>query len=309
VYGRETLNTALEVRIRVAGITIAATGLSEAWSWTDKERFGACLSDETPDVTVRVHIGAPPEMLSLGDLVHSVVGLRNVYLDDHTWAFEFCPDDRDVCPQRPPQQTLVFDRRFTSGDLYVAINPRSEQPTFSFDVFLSEVLAGMFHLYGGMMIHACGIRDGGGGLVFAGPSGAGKSTMAGLWQGRAGADVLNDDRLILRKNDGRWWAYSVPGVGQPQRARSQGIPVDALFLLSHAHENAAKPMSQGQAASSLIPHVSLASYDAVAVDSVLQLLDELVNEVPIYELGFLPEPSAVDSVRDTIGQSQDLCRV
>jgi hypothetical protein len=42
---------------------------------------------------------------------------------------------------------------------------------------------------------------------------------------------------------------------------------------------------------------------------VLQLLDELVNEVPIYELGFLPEPSAVDSVRDTIGQSQDLCRV
>jgi hypothetical protein len=299
-HGRQTLSADSEVRIRIAGITIAATGLSEAWAWTDKERFGACLSDETPDVLVRVHVGAPPEAMSLGELVHSVVGLRNVYLDGHTWAFEFCPDDRDVYPQRPPHQTLVFDRRFTSGDLYVAIDPRLEQPMLSFGVFLSELLAGMFHLHGGMMIHACGLSDSGRGLVFAGSSGAGKSTMAGLWERRAGANVLNDDRLILRKNGGRWWAYSVPGVGRPQRAPSQGVAVAAMFLLSHGHENAAERKGMSNAASSLLPHVALPTYDTLAIGRVLELLEELLKEVPLFELGFVPDETAVDYVRGIV---------
>jgi hypothetical protein len=308
VHERRTLNSASQVRIRIAGLTIAVTGFSELWSWTDKERFEACLSDETPDVLVRVHVGPPPESVSVGDPVHSVVGLKNVYLTGPMWAFEFCPDDRDVYPQRPPQQTLVFDRSFTSGDLYVAVDPRSEQPTFSLSVFLSEVLAAMFHLHGGMMIHACGIGDGGRGMVFAGPSGAGKSTMAELWQRHGGAKVLNDDRLILRKSGGRWYAYPVPGVGRPQPAPSQGVAVEAMFLLSHRDENTAKPKGLSNAASSLLPHIALPTYDTLAIGTVLELVEELLKEVPLYELGFVPDESAVDFVRGVVSQGDGLKR-
>ena len=94
----------------------------------------------------------------------------------------------------------------------------------------------------------------------------------------------------------------MPGVGEPRWGSPDAVALEVVFLLSQADENAAKPMNQGQAASSLIPHISLPSYDAVAVDSVLQLLDELVNEVPIYELGFLPDQTAVRVVRDVVRQ-------
>ena len=298
-----------KVNIRIADITFSLVGLTNGWIWADRDRFETSLSGGRPDTVVRVHTGYPCRPMIRGDLVRSVEGLRNIYLDEQTWTFEFCPYDREIYPQRPPHQVLVFDRRFAAGDLYLSIDTDSDQPTFAFRLFLSELLTAMLPFHDGMMVHASAISDDGTGIVFAGPSGAGKSTMARLWDEHAGVRVLNDDRIILRRNGRRWWAYPVLGVGEPRQGSPDGVALEVVFLLSQADENAAKPMNQGQAASSLIPHISLPSYDAVAVDSVLQLLDELVNEIPTYGLGFLPDQGVVHFVRDTMGQSQDLCRV
>jgi hypothetical protein len=289
-----------EVDIRIADITFSLIGLANTWAWPDGECFETSPSGESPDVVLRVHAGLPCRRMTDGDLVQSVEGLRNIYVGEDEWAFEFCPHDRDAYPRRPPRQILVFDRRFTSGDLYLSIDTYSEQPTLVLRLFISELLTAMLPFHRGMMIHACGLSDSGRGLVFAGSSGAGKSTMAGLWQRHAGANVLNDDRLILRKNGGRWWAYSVPGVGRPQRAPSQGVAVAAMFLLSHGHENAAERKGMSNAASSLLPHVTLPTYDTLAIGRVLELLEELLKEVPLFELGFVPDETAVDYVRGIV---------
>jgi hypothetical protein len=296
------LYAASEVRIRIAGITIAATCLSDDWVWTDRDRFSAFLTDDDPDVLVRVHVGTAPAGVPVGDQVRSLAGLRNVYLDEKSWTFEFCPYLREEYPQRPPHQILVFDRGFCAGDLYLSLNESSEKPTFSFGVFLSELLAGMLPLRGGMMIHACGVGDDGLGIVFPGFSGAGKSTIAGLWEDHSGARVVNDDRIILRRTDRRWWVYPVPGVGEPRHGAPERVALDSVFLLSHARDNIAERLKRAEGATSLLPHISLPSYDAGAVDAVLQLLDELVSEVPVYRLGFLPDQAVVDLVRDTIRQ-------
>lgn len=296
------MNAVPPVRLRVAGITIAASCLTEDWAWTDRSRLEAFLSGDEPDVAFRVHVGPPGQSVPVGDLVHSLEGLRNVYVDEKTWAFEFCPYMRKTYPQRPPHQILRFDRRFTAGDLFLLIEVDSEQPTLRFGLFLPELLTGMLPFHHGIMVHSSGVSDEGTGIVFAGPSGAGKSTMARLWAEHAGVRVLNDDRVILRRNGRRWWAYPVPGVGEPRQGSPDGVALEALFLLSQADENAAMPMNQGRAASSLLPHISLPSYDGAAVGSVLRLLHELVNEVPIYELGFLPDQTAVSLVREVVGQ-------
>jgi len=94
----------------------------------------------------------------------------------------------------------------------------------------------------------------------------------------------------------------VPGVGEPRQASPEGVALEAAFVLSHAEENAAERLKPAQAARSLLPHVSLPSYDAAAVDAGLRLLDELVHEIPIYGLGFLPDQSAVSLVRDVVRQ-------
>jgi len=62
----------------------------------------------------------------------------------------------------------------------------------------------------GIELHGCGIvrRDGVGNL-FVGHSGAGKSTTTRLWTAREQVEVLSDDRIIVRRDEGG------SGVGTP----------------------------------------------------------------------------------------------
>jgi hypothetical protein len=286
--------------LRIAGITTAIAGLTSEWSWPDRHSFETFYADEPPDIVLRVHGAHPGAGVEVGDLVYSLEGFRNVYLDRDTWAFEFRPRERGLNSQSPLDQLLVFDRGFTVGDLYVYPSKRSERPTLKFSLFLFELLGDMLPFRDGMMVHASGVSHAGQGIVFVGPSGAGKSTLAGLWQACHGVNVLHDDRVILRKKVDRWWAYPVAGIGEFRAASPEGVPLEAVFLLSHAEENFAKRRAISQAASALLSHISLAPYDAEAVSLGLQLLDDLLHEVPVYELGFLPDETAVDFVREVI---------
>jgi hypothetical protein len=304
----QALNGAPLARVQVAGITIAARCPSDGWTWTDRERFGSFLSDDVPDVSITGHVGPLPDGVPAGDLVRSIGGVRNVYLDEDAWTFEFCPDDREIYPERPPHQVLVFDRSFAAGDLCLSVETDSEQPALNMSLFLSELLRAMLPFHGGVMVHSCGISDDGRGIVFAGPSGAGKSTMAGLWKWCDGARVLNDDQIILRRNGRQWWTYPVPAVGQPLQGSPEGVSLEAVFLLSHGDQNTAERMKPARGASSLLPHFSLPSYDVGAVNAVLQLLDDLVNEVPVYRLDFLPDQAVVGLVRETVRQRDTLER-
>jgi hypothetical protein len=53
-------------------------------------------------------------------------------------------------------------------------------------------------------LHGCGIvRQDGTGNLFVGHSGAGKSTTTRLWTAREDVEVLSDDRIIVRRDEGR----------------------------------------------------------------------------------------------------------
>lgn len=296
------LSGATGTKIRIADISFSVLGLSRDWVWVDRELFEAFVSDSPSDVVLRVHAGAPEEHVPRGHPVRSVEGLRNVYLDENTWAFQFRPDDRTLYPRRPPHQVLLFNRDFAAGDLYVSADVMSKRRPFEFGLFLLELLTAMLPFHRGMMLHASGISDGGQAIVFAGPSGAGKSTLARLWQGCEGVRLLNDDRTILRRSGGQWRAYPVAGMGEMRPLSSEGSNLGAIFLVSQANDNNAERKGISQAASSILPHISLAYYDSVAVNLGLQLLDDLLQEVPVYELGFLPDQTAVSFVRDVVRQ-------
>ena len=289
-------------KIRIADIVLAFVGLTNAWIWRDEEEFEGFRSHDCPDLVLRLHHGRPAAQALGGEMVSSVAGVRSVYLSQDRWAYEFYPRDGIYMAERPPHQLLTFDRRFNVGDLYVSAHTTSERPAFRFGLFLFELFASMLPLYNGMMMHASGISDGRHGIIFAGPSGAGKSTLAGLWQECDGVNVLHDDRIILRKKGEQWWAYPVAGIGEFRAASAEGVVLKAIFLVSHATENQATRKGISHAATSLLAHISLPAYDSLAVNLGLDLLNDLVHKVPVYELGFLPEQSAVSLVRDVVRQ-------
>ncbi len=279
---------------------MAVDGLTSDWTWNGREHFEPFRSEDPPDVVITVHVGRPRKSLEAKDLVHSVEGLRNVYLDETTWSLEFRPYRREIYPQRPPYQVLTFDRHFTAGELHVSVDLASERPDFNLGLFLLDLLPVLLPLHDAVMLHAAGISDGGQGLVFAGHSGAGKSTLAALWGQQSGVRVLNDDRTILRRNDGRWWVYSVPGMGDVRSGSDHGAELEAAFVISHSGENQARRLTKGEAAVSLLTHISLPQYDSQTVGAGLDLLEDLVASVPVYQLGFVPKRTAIAFIREVL---------
>src|SRR5690349_20641886 len=75
---------------------------------------------------------------------------------------------------------------------------------------LDEVLVNALLVHRrGVELHACGIIDRGRGLLFIGNSGHGKTTTARLWM-REPVEVVSDDRVIVRAENGGWTMYGTP---------------------------------------------------------------------------------------------------
>ena len=82
----------------------------------------------------------------------------------------------------------------------------------------------------GVILHGCGISIDGRGIVFAGESGAGKSTLSRLWAQKEGIEILSDDRVIVRRQNGSFYLYGTPWHGDAAFARSRGGGAEPHFF-------------------------------------------------------------------------------
>lgn len=164
---------------------------------------------------------------------------------------------------------------------------------------LSEVLMICLLAQGrGLMVHACGVKDNDGGLLFAGISRAGKSTMANLWKGKKDITVLSDDRIIIRKMDGQFWIYGTPWHGDAKVCSPERAPLEKIFFLKHAKNNTIKKIDLLEAASRLIVCSFPTFWDKKGMEFTLKFCAKLAEEIPCYELGFVPDKSVLDFVKN-----------
>jgi hypothetical protein len=149
-----------------------------------------------------------------------------------------------------------------------------------------------------MLIHACGIIDGERGYLFAGNSTHGKSTIARLWKDQA--LVLNDDRIVIREKEGHLWMYGTPWHGAFDVVSPEGVPISKIFFLRHGAENFAVPQRGAQAGAMLLTRSFPPLWDRQGMQYTLGLCHRVTKEIPCYELGFVPDQSAVDFIRSLV---------
>jgi hypothetical protein len=165
-----------------------------------------------------------------------------------------------------------------------------------FEFPLSEILMVCYLAKGhGIMVHACGVMDNQQGYLFNGNSTHGKSTTAQLWQKHA--RILNDDRIIIRKEDGILKMFGTPWHGAFPGIAALSIPLKKIFFLRHAKENKIVPKSGSSAASMLFSRSFPPFWDPGGIDYTLNLCAEIVTSTPCYEFGFVPDESVVDFIR------------
>ena len=148
--------------------------------------------------------------------------------------------------------------------------------------------------HNGTMIHASAIELDGKAYLFSGPSTVGKSTHTKLWQQIFGdrATVFNDDKPALRKMGDTWFAYGTPWCGKDGINKNMKVPLAGICFLKQGTENSIRRLNNVEAIGMLISQTHRRFKNAERLDLLLNLVDQLVREIPIYELTNRPEPEA-----------------
>jgi hypothetical protein len=198
-----------------------------------------------------------------------------------------------------PYKTAWFDREFSRGHLLL-FRPYFDEskPIYPLEYPLDELL--MIHRLAcgeGVEMHAVGIVDEAGlGHLFLGHSGAGKSTTARLWKSESNAQILSDDRIILRIRDGRIWMYGTPWHGDAGIASPESAPLSRLYLLEHSHHTELVALPPGRAAAELFTRSFVPHHSPTGLQFTLRFLDRVAREVPSAIFRFLPDKSAVEAI-------------
>jgi hypothetical protein len=231
----------------------------------------------------------------LGQKIFDSGGVWKLYSNDNKFIFTLSsPLD---APK--PYSLAVLDRDFKKGEIYCTnLNPSSTTIPGPLNYPMDELLMVNILSKGkGMLLHSNCVVDRGNGMLFTGTSGAGKSTMAEIWKGRDGVDVLTDERVVIRRENGKFFAYGTPWHGTAKIHSPEKALLKKIFFIKHGNENSAKLLNKTDAASRLVVRAFPTYWDAPGMKFTLDLATNIIENVPCYELPFLPDETVIDFVR------------
>jgi hypothetical protein len=138
---------------------------------------------------------------------------------------------------------------------------------------------------GAMLLHSAVISDGENGYAFTANSGVGKTTHIKLWQKAFGDEIsiVNGDKPIIRKKDGRWYAYGTPWCGKEGWNINTSVPLTAICFLRRGEKNTIAPLKTEKALEDILPQLLIPD-DAAALLATLDILDGVLTDIPLFEL-------------------------
>jgi len=283
-----------EFTIGIAGIGISFLFDRNLSEFGVKDINNEFITYNGTEIKLRVH----------HDRIPKIKGKKKIFDTGSTWALyksrgKYVLQDGSLESGSLPDISVILEPDFKFGEIY------SENNLFDLNFLpdplgypLNQILMIMLLSLGkGVLLHACGVDDEGYGYLFAGNSTHGKSTIAKLWS-KSGATVLNDDRIIVREKDGKFWMYGTPWHGDFREVTPKGMPIRKIFFLRHGEKNSAVPRKGAEAVSMLLTRAFPPLWDQKGMDYTLGLLDRIASKLPCYELNFLPDKRIIDFVRN-----------
>jgi hypothetical protein len=286
--------------LNVAGYIITIESASDGPDLSPAERFRSFISNTGNfDILISVHSGKnglPDGAIKVFDApyVEEINGIRTKK-SDKFWSVHKHKDDlfiKSLFPLSGEKKSAVLKFSFPAKewDLWIDGAGKEADP-------MEYPLDGLILYYlttinGDIMIHASGVNHEGHGYLFSGVSGKGKTTMAKLWD-KAGAQVIHDDRLIIRNTADGYKMFNTPVYKNDEPKESK---LDRIFLIEHGKKNEIVPVSGAAAISLVMTNCIQHNWNQEIVSRLIGSVSALCKNIPVVRLPFLPDRSIIDKI-------------
>jgi hypothetical protein len=282
---------AKNINIEIAGISIAIDSEDGLDNWDILSAYRPFVCNRKADIHLRMLRGNPT--ISTAAQVFDSSPIWTLHRQGDTTAFKIFGQLHDQ------KRILLFDPDIHTAKLYF---PDADGDFV--DPFYGPTLELLLIQYlaqdRGMIVHACGIDDGGRGMLFVGESGAGKSTLSNLWYQENGAAIFSDDRIILREKDGEYWMYGTPWHGEATFVLPRSVKLEHIFFLQHDHNNAVRTLNRADTVVEFLKASFPPFWDSQGVEFAMAFLSDLAEALPCEALAFKPDVSIVDFVKSLV---------
>lgn len=185
--------------------------------------------------------------------------------------------------------TVVCDHDFTDLKCYLHDEPIGSMQSLGVLLRLLPMCA-ILQKKGVSFFHASQIAAGGKGILFTAPSGTGKTTQAKLWKEHRGAEMICNDRTLIRNG----MTYGYPVDGSEPVGSDKIFPLGAIVLLEQGKEDVVQKLRPREALLKLYPQLIMSFWDPISRILATEQLISITKEYPVYLFRCTPEKSAVE---------------
>lgn len=197
-----------------------------------------------------------------------------------------------------PSRILIVNNNFSDVQI---LNVNGNMVPHPLYYLLTLILIGYSNINKiGFLLHSAMVMIDGSGYLFSGVSEAGKTTLSKLWLQDKDAEVITDERVIVREKDGLLYAFGTPWYGTASIHKNKGVPIHKIFFIRHGSENTLKKLSTIEAANRVMVRCFPAFWHKEGMRFALDFCARIASEINCYEFGFVPDSSAVEFIKKTV---------
>lgn len=258
----------------------------------ESEHLAAFRKECRQDPELRLRVRVVPALLPPAGLELKPVGET------------VCPDAEGrrvrLCLNERKDAVLYRVTELGPGSLLAELS-REAAPALGTTLLLRWLdLPGFFLARGAVFLHASFVQCGERAILFTGRKQIGKSTQAELWRRCRGARVINGDRALLRRLEGRWTACGSPYCGTSDICVNAKLPLGAVVLLDQSPENRAVPASGRETAAAFLSGCTFDPGKPGEAARILDLAEAVRRELPVLRLACRPDEGAVRCLEDAL---------
>lgn len=285
--------------LNIAGYNIRLESSDDGPDLVPSRRFRMNITESQEyDVLIRIHHGCvrPDEEAERLFVAPYTVEINGYKIRRNEYFWSVYKQNGDLLlvtnfPDSPSKKAMLkFSLSLREWDLWIE-NAGSETDPLEYPLD-GLILYYLTSINANIMIHASGIFYNGRGYLFSGISGKGKTTMASIWD-NIGAQVIHDDRLIIRDIDGILRMFNTPIY---QNDVPRNAPIDRIFLIEHGDENMIRPLREASAVSHIISNCIQHNYSPEMIARFLGSVSLMCSKIPVATLSFKPDRSIIEYI-------------